>query len=105
MRPVVALAMLRYPASSLERATSFGFFELQETRLGPKNRQEPDVERLSSGSLAQSESEYTRSEKRVSLLAGCRSKQRLIVPLDSVGYVLQLSNEYPRVERGIDTLY
>ena len=43
-------------ASSLEQATTVCFFGHQETRLGPKNTQAPDVDLLSSGSEAQSAS-------------------------------------------------
>lgn len=53
---VVALASPRYSASALDRATRVCFLELHEMRLGPRYRQESEVDLRSSESLAQSES-------------------------------------------------
>lgn len=73
-RSAVAFAIPLYPASALERATRVYFLELHETRFGPKNKHEPEVQRRSSGSLAQPESQYARSENGVSEGAGCNNK-------------------------------
>lgn len=53
---VVVYARALYLTYALERATNDFFLELHDMRLRPIHTHEPDVERLSSRSLAQSES-------------------------------------------------
>lgn len=53
----VALARLRYSASVLEREMTACFLELHDTGELPKNQQNPEIERRSSGSLPQSASQ------------------------------------------------
>jgi hypothetical protein len=56
-------ARLLYSASVLDLATRVCFFELQETRFGPKKMQEPEVDLLSSTSEAQSASQNAVKER------------------------------------------
>ena len=48
---------LRYSASIVDRATEVCFFDHQETGLGPKKIQPPEIDLLSTISIRQSESQ------------------------------------------------
>jgi hypothetical protein len=61
------MAKERYSASMLDLETTDCFFILQEIKQEPKNTANLDVERRSSGSLAQSESQKALSCKELSV--------------------------------------
>lgn len=59
----VTKARLLYSTSVLEHATTDCFLDHQEMRFGPKKTQAPEVDRLSSGSEAQSAPQKAVTEK------------------------------------------
>jgi len=67
---VEARARLLYPASVLDLAKTFCFFDHQNTRLGPKQISALEVDSISSRSEAQSASQHAWTEKLDSL-EGC----------------------------------
>lgn len=90
-------AGLQYSASALDQATMVCFLAHQETKFGPKYMHEPEVERMSSGSEAQSA-----SEKPVNISkeadAGWRCNPCVTVPLRYAFYCCPVGFKRPRHE-------
>ena len=101
----VTAAKLLYSASVLDRETTFSFLDHQDTKFGPTYSAAPEVECLSSGSEAQSESQKPRMGRDWWGEAGYRTSPECKAPLRYLWIFLQLSSGIQEVKTWTDKLY